>query len=291
MDAQGDSDADLTVRALLLEARRRLAEAPFAPSGREATLLLGHVLGQRESTLLAFDERSVAVAETRRFHGLLARRLAGEPIAYLLGEREFYGRPFEVDRRVLIPRPETEHLVEAALTSAATDAPRIVDVGTGSGCIAVTLACERPDARVVATDRSPAALVVARRNAARHGVSSRISWLATDLANGLRATRIDLLVSNPPYIDPAESSRLSPEVVAHEPGLALFAPDRGRGLIEHLLGYAAALRPGTPIVLEIGYDQADWLAARVNATPHLALDRIIEDYAGVPRTAVLVRTT
>lgn len=274
---------------LLRSARRRLARAPFEPSTREAALLLGHVLGLGEAAVLARDDEAVDEETRRRFAALLERRLAGEPVAYLLGEREFYGRPFTVDRRVLIPRPETEHLIEAVLALDLPEAPRILDVGAGSGSIAVTLALEIPGARVVASDTSLGALRVLAANVARHGVGDRVSPVAADLAGALRLESVDLLVSNPPYVDPAEKARLSPEVVDFEPGAALFAPQSGRAVIERLLAEASALRPGTPLVIEIGYDQAEWLRAAVSGRRDLAVRDVIRDYAGLDRTAVLER--
>ncbi len=273
--------------------QERLAEASFAPSRREATLLLGHILGLREAQIFAYPERLVTPDEQRRLEILMRRRLAGEPMAYLLGEREFYGRPFFVDRRVLIPRPETEHLVEAALALDLPETPRIIDIGTGSGCIALTLALERPDARVVATDRSLDALAVARRNQAllaagsRSALAGRTTFVRADMAQGIRSRGIDLLVSNPPYIDPAEEPSLSPEVTDYEPASALFAAERGRAAIRQLLGTAQRLRPGTMTLIEIGYDQADWLREAVTNHPPLRLDRLIEDYARIPRVAVI----
>ena len=166
LEAVGSRIVHSTVQGLLVEARRRLAAAPFAPPAREAGLLLAHALGVSEAQVLARHDEDVPAAAADRFLALLERRLAGEPFAYLTGEREFYGRGFRVDRRVLIPRPETEHLVEAALALPLPPGPRILDLGTGSGCLAVTLAAELPAATVVATDLSLAALAVARANAA-----------------------------------------------------------------------------------------------------------------------------
>ncbi len=274
--------------------QQRLAAASFAPSRREATLLLSHVLGLREAQILAYPERVITPQEERQLESLMRRRLAGEPMAYLLGEREFYGRPFSVDSRVLIPRPETEHLVEAALMLDLPATPRIVDVGTGSGCIALTLALERPDARVVAIDRSMGALAVAQRNrrllTADPGASDltgRTTFIRADMADGIRGSGIDLLVSNPPYVDPADGPSLSPEVTVYEPASALFAADQGRAAISQLLDTAQRLRPGTMTLIEIGYGQADWLRAAIGDHPRLRLDRLIEDYAQIPRVAVI----
>ncbi len=279
----------LTIGQLLREGRRDLAAAPFEPSTREATLLLSHVLGRGEASILAHDEAGVSASEAHRFRDLLERRLRGEPVAYLLGEREFYGRPFAVDPGVLIPRPETEHLIEAVLGRELPPAPRLIDVGTGTGCIAITLALEIPRARVVATDLSLAALRVASGNRKRHGVGDRMALVGCDLVAALRLGPIDLVVSNPPYVDPADRGSLSREVHDFEPHLALFAEDRGRSVLARLLAEAAVLRPGAHLAVEIGYDQSEWLAAAVSKTEVWELVDLIRDYGSIPRTAVLKR--
>lgn len=296
-----------TVRDLLAEAKRGLAAAPFEPPPREAHHLLGHVLGLSEAQVLARDDQPVPPEAEAAFRGLLERRLAGEPVAYLLGEREFYGRTFRVDSRVLIPRPETEHLVEAALDPELGLPPRarVLDVGTGSGAIALTLALERPGWRVVGADLSPAALAVARDNARRlalSGASSgdgdrRLRLVASDLASALRLGGFDLLVSNPPYIALEEAAALSPEVRDFEPPGALFgclpgdgaagAPS-GTGIASRLLEGLEELPPHAPVVLEIGHGQLEAvleLARRHGRRPA----RTIADYAGIPRVVVLTR--
>jgi release factor glutamine methyltransferase len=269
-------------------ARRRLAAAPFRPPAREAWLLMGRVLGLSEAQVLAREDRPLAAEEAARFEALLARRLRGEPVAYLVGEKEFYGRPFAVDRRVLIPRPETEHLVEAALAVALPPAPRLLDVGTGSGCLAVTLALEIAGARVVATDRSPGALGVAAGNARRHRVGDRVALVAADLFAGLDPGRFDLVVANPPYVDRGEAAELSPEVVEFEPEGALFPPGRGEALVVDLIEGAARLAPGATLLVEIGRGQ---LAAARHAAARsgLAVAAVVDDYAGVPRVVRLER--
>ncbi len=282
--------------ALLKATRQRLARAPFAPSSREALLLLAHVLDVREAQILAYPERAVTPTQAQHLERLLTRRLNGEPMAYLLGEREFYGRPFAVDSRVLIPRPETEHLVEAALALDLPPRAQVVDMGTGSGCIALTLALERPDLRVLAIDRSLGALVVARDNRARladpahpgkSNLNHRVTLAQADRVRPVRLARVDLLVSNPPYVDPADRPALSTEVTDHEPATALFAEDRGCAMIAHLLDHARHLRSGTPTVIEIGYGQGEWLRGAIDARPELRLEQLIDDYAGIPRTAVI----
>jgi len=274
------------VDELAEEAGRRLAATAFRPPRREALLLLGRVLGWTEAQVLARGDRFVPSDAETRFRGLLERRLAGEPVAYLLGEREFYGRTFRVDDRVLIPRPETEHLVEEALTLPLPPRPRVLDVGTGSGCLAVTLALEIPSARVVATDLSPGALAVASANARLLG--SKVTLVATDLAAGLRLAHFDLVVSNPPYIGRDEEAALSPEVRSFEPHLALFADGGGEAVIGRLLELGRALRPGVHMAFEIGYGQLERVLHRVGAAPFSVVG-IREDLAGIPRVLVLRR--
>lgn len=278
-----------TIGELLRAGRARLSAAPLAPPSREAALLLGRVLGLSEAQVLARDERPVDPSDALRFEEWIERRAGGEPVAYLLGEREFYGRVFRVDPRVLIPRPETEHLIERALATPLPSHPRILEVGAGSGCIAVTLACELPAARLVATDLSAGALAVARSNAIRLGAAVRVAWVRTDLFAGIALDTIDLLVSNPPYVDRTEAAEMSPEVCNFEPHLALFPPGGGGvETISRLLASAAPLRPGVRVLLEIGRGQLEAVesSARAAGFDLLAAQ---PDYAGIPRVAVLAR--
>lgn len=278
----------MRVRDLLAEARARLAATSFGAPPREASLLLGRVLGLTEAQILARDQEEVPSEAAERFLALLDRRLTGEPVAYLFGEREFYGRTFEVDDRVLIPRPETEHIIEAALAEPLPPRPWILDVGTGSGILPVTLALEIPDARVVATDLSPGALAVATGNARRLGAGGRIYPVRTDLTAGLDLSRFDLVVSNPPYIDPADEPTLSPEVTRFEPSLALFAPGTGDSILERLFTLCAGLRSGVRLIVEIGYGQLD-VARRHAEASALLLEEARPDYSGIPRVLVLRR--
>lgn len=277
-----------TVHDLLADARSRLAAAPFQPPIREAALLLGRVLGLSEAQVWARGERVVEPASAERFAELLARRLGGEPVAYLLGEREFWGRTFHVDRRVLIPRPETEHVVEEALAAPLPAAPLILDAGTGSGILAVTLALEIPGARAVATDLSPGALAVAAGNARRLGAAERVHPVGADLARGLDLSRFDLAVSNPPYIDPADAPSLSVEVAGFEPHLALFAPGSGDSVIARLCAELAGLRSGVRLLLEIGFGQLAAARTHAEAAGWIFLGARA-DYAGIPRVVTLQR--
>lgn len=273
---------------LLADARRRLVAAGVPAAPREARLLLGWVLGISEAGLLAHPEIEVGAADRERFAGFVERRIAGEPVAYLFGIKEFFGRPFAVDARVLVPRPETEHLVEMALELDLPERPRLLDIGTGSGCLAITLALEIPGARVVAVDISPGALAVARRNARR--LDARVALLGGDLTTALRLGGFDLVVSNPPYIDRDDPAAVEIQVDAHEPHAALYADDRGRAVIRRLLDAAIEMRPGAALLLEIGFDQSAWLADAVDRRPGLRLVEMREDHAGIPRSARILRT-
>jgi release factor glutamine methyltransferase len=195
----------------------------------------------------------------------LRRRRAGEPLQYIRGRCDFYGREFLVDGRVLIPRPETEILVEQAVRRVPRGA-RVADVGTGSGCIAITLALERPDLRVLGVDVSAAALALAKRNRDRLG--ARVSFVVSDLLSAVR--RVDFVVSNPPYIPAADIDALQTEVRDHEPRNALTPGPRGTEVIDRLLA------SGIPCILEVGYGQA----------VRLQVDEIIPDLAGIPRIVV-----
>jgi release factor glutamine methyltransferase len=272
----------VTVDELLRQAYDELAGASFRPPRREARLLLSTVLGWDEAKLMSRGEATVPAVAASRFTQLLDRRLTGEPIAYLLGEKEFFGRSFFVDSRVLVPRPETEHLIEAVLVRLDNSSPRVLDLGTGSGCIAVTLAAEFPRARVVAVDNSIGALAVARRNIALHRVSDRVSMVSADLATALDVSGFDLVVSNPPYVDPDDDRLVTKEVVNFEPSTALFAADKGEAIIRRMLTDLARLDSGTPLCFEIGSGQAPSLARAISSSPFKLLE-IKPDLAGIPR--------
>lgn len=276
-----------TVGELVDDARRRLRSAPFAPSPREAALLLGRVLGLSEAQVAARDDSAVDPADAERFRTLVERRLTGEPVAYLVGDREFYGRRFAVDDRVLVPRPETEHLVELALGLPLSESPRLLDLGTGSGCLAVTLALELPAATVIAADASIAALAVARRNVVCHGVEDRVALVAGDWATPLAAA-FDLVLTNPPYLAEADRPTVSHEVQGFEPRAALFADAHGLGAVSRLLDSLAVHRGTTLLACEIGDGQLPAVAA-IAGERGWARRRVVDDYAGKPRAVLLRR--
>jgi release factor glutamine methyltransferase len=243
----------MTVRSWLIMAREELTLAGIPSSKLESEILLGHSLGLERSFLLSHPDEIIAELPA---NVLLGRRLSGEPLAYLLGFREFYGRRFSVNPDVLIPRHETEEVVEAALGLPLASVAVVVDVGTGSGCIAVTCALERPRWQVFATDISARAIQVASRNADALGAS--VQFVVADLLGPLVDGMFDLLISNPPYIGHEEV--LESQVADHEPALALFAEDQGLAVIRRLAQARSKLKPGGWIVMEMGHEQGEAVA-------------------------------
>jgi release factor glutamine methyltransferase len=212
------------------------------------------------------------------------------PVQHLLGEWDFFGRPFFVDSRALVPRPETELLIETALLEAPASR-RVLDLGTGSGILAVTWLAERPESRAVAVDISTGALALARANGTRHSVLDRLALVAGDWTSALsdRET-FDLAMSNPPYLAVGQAALLSSTVRNHDPAQALFAGADGLDSVRRLLkDVPARLSPGTPFLFEIGAGQADHVAFEVGARREWRLERIVPDFAGIPRVAVLRR--
>jgi release factor glutamine methyltransferase len=271
-----------------------------------------HALGRDRAWLYAHPESELDTATHERYFSLIARRAEGIPTQHLTGHQEFWGLDFEVNPDVLIPRPETEHVIEAAIerlgavratgSALRKGAFRIADVGTGSGCIAIALAHEFPVAQIVATDISAAALEVARRNAARHEVSSRIEFSECNLLDcvlhesritghpslAVRASEtrsFDLIASNPPYIGRGEAATLPREVREHEPAVALFGGATGTELYAPLIAQAAMLlKPSGILVLELGHDSAEY-ASRLLAAPEWVGVAFTSDLAGIPRVA------
>jgi len=304
------------VRAALKEAMARLAAAQVPSHALAAELLLMHALGRDRAWLYAHPEEMLDSAAAQKYFGFLTRRAAGEPTQYITGKQEFWGLELEVTPAVLIPRPETEHVVEVALERLRQrpghqlDGPlRVADVGTGSGCLAVALAKELPRAGILATDISGGALEVARRNAMRHGVASSIQFVCANLldafliplpacpeAEGRRGARhasllFDLMVSNPPYVAREEAAELPREVREHEPHQALFGGRSGFEVYPQLASQAAELlRPGGILVLEIGYDSAVRVRNIFERDLRWSHVAVTTDLAGIERVLAAERT-
>jgi len=259
IQASTTSPTGPTLRSALLEASAALA-ACHESAWLEAELLLAHVLRRGRSHLHAHPEQQLDAGSAAQFHSLLRRRVEGEPLAYLTGEREFWSLPLAVSPAVLIPRPESELVVERALAllseprSSDSGARRVAELGTGSGAIALALAAERPHWRLVATDRSAAALRIARLNAQRLGLAERIEFLDGDWFAPLSERRFHAILSNPPYVSDREAGEDS---LRFEPRIALSAGPSGLEALTHLIAHAGAfLEPGGWLVLEHGVGQA-----------------------------------
>lgn len=249
----------MNLRMALDQAEARLRSGPHRERARlDAESLLLHVTGKNKAWLMTRLDEQLAEADASLYFELIERRFRGEPVQYILGESEFYGLPFRVTRAVLAPRPETEHLVEKVLDLAASfQAPRIVDIGTGSGIIAVALACKLPRAEITAIDISASALKLARTNAQRNGVLDRIRFLEGNLLAPVAGEQFEIVVSNPPYIPTTDRASLAVEVRDYEPELALFAGSDGLDIYRRLIpGSSVALVSGGFLALEIGYGQA-----------------------------------
>jgi release factor glutamine methyltransferase len=282
----------MTLREALTRATRQLDASPdlCAGAARDAALLLRHALGISHAAQLADPKRRLTPAQQAAFDALVQRRLANEPIQYITGEQEFYGLALGVTPAVLIPRPETEQLVEAVLAELDPTRPlRILDVGTGSGAIAIALAHHLPRAHVTAVDLSAAALEVAASNAARHGLTNRIRFVQSDLLDALPPGELpfDFIVSNPPYVPTADRGSLHPQVRDHEPAAALFAGPDGLDVYRRLIPQArAALRPNGILALEIGQGQREAVAALLADWNEL---RFLDDLQQIPRVALAHR--
>jgi release factor glutamine methyltransferase len=265
----------------------RLRSGPHGEHARrDAETLLLHLLGKSRAWFLACLDRDLPHDQASRFMQLIERRYRGEPIQYITGEQEFYRLTFCVTPDVLIPRPETEHLVEKVVELAPLfPKPRMVDVGTGSGAIAISLAHEHPDAAITAIDISASALELARRNAERNGLANRINFLQGDLLAPVHRERFEFVVSNPPYVPEMDRNSLSVEVRDHEPALALFAGDDGLDVYRRLIPAAfGVILPGGFIALEIGYGQSESVAALL-ARAGFARIELAPDLQGIPRVA------
>jgi release factor glutamine methyltransferase len=306
----------MDVRSALKEGIGRLRAADVSSFTLAAEILLLHVLGRDRTWIYAHPEEILSEGVAQRYFELIARRAAGEPTQHLTGKQEFWGLEFEVTPEVLIPRPETEHVIEVALDRLALREVRagrpnkndgaglrIADIGTGSGCIAVALAKELPAARFVAVDISAAALAVARRNAERHGVAERIEFVESNLLQGLRESDtltqhaaplqgtitasdlplLDLIVSNPPYVGRREAETLAREVRDHEPELALYGGEEGYELYGELIRQGAEhLKPGRILVLELGHGSLPAVEPLLDSARWTNVG-VTKDLAGIPR--------
>jgi release factor glutamine methyltransferase len=284
----------VTFAELVADARRRLESAGVDANeaALDARLLAQYVLGWDAARLLTRETEDAPADFCDSFNALVARREAREPLAYITGQKEFWNLTLLVTPTVLVPRPETELLVEIALQLFPARETRFsaADAGTGSGCIAVALAKERPGAVVLATDIAAGALAVARLNAARHGVSQRIEFLETDLLKGA-PDPFDLIVSNPPYVPSVQGPSLQPEVRDYEPAIALFAGDDGLEAIRRLIPESVLrLNPGGVLAFEFGFGQEQAIEQLVGAAPGLRLAEIRKDLRGIPRAAIATRT-
>ncbi|HEY1404884.1 MAG TPA: peptide chain release factor N(5)-glutamine methyltransferase, partial [Pyrinomonadaceae bacterium] len=279
----------MKIAEALTEAAAALRAAGIAEARPDARALLSHTLTRDHAFLIAHSQDELEPSAVARFRELIGRRATGEPVQYLTGRQEFYGLDFEVNPAVLIPRPETELLVEVALEllRETNAAPLLCDVGTGSGCIPVALLHERRDARACGLDISPDALAVATRNAARHAVAERLTLLVSDCFDALRAEAhaetFDLITSNPPYIAESDIPHLQREVREHEPRVALTPGGDGLSLIRRLLTESPRfLHTGGHLVFEIGYEQHEAVASLVDESVWTLLD-IRRDLQGIPR--------
>jgi release factor glutamine methyltransferase len=321
----------MDIRTALKQGIARLREANVPSFTLAAELLLLQILNRNRTWLYAHPEERITESDAKDFEKLLARRAAGEPTQHLTGKQEFWGLEFEVTPDVLIPRPETEHLIEVALDrlalrerragrpqKSAGEGLQVADIGTGSGCIAIALAKELPAANFVATDISPAALAVAKRNAARHSASNRIHFIECNLlafpgqaqqaapqpgnipnnaSPAVHESRVtshqsrlfDLIVSNPPYIGRRESPSLPREVRDHEPAAALFAGEEGYELYADLIAQSAAhLEPAGILVLELGHNSLPAVQPILDAKDWTNVG-VTNDLAGIPRVLAAER--
>jgi release factor glutamine methyltransferase len=287
----------MTIREAIEQAVQQLTRArqqshlPVENPRLDAQILLGHILSKERSYLYMFPDQELDAAQEACWQDVLARRVRGEPVAYLTGHKEFYGLDFVVDRRVLIPRPETELLVEAALTFcrqrlASGRSPVVADIGTGSGAIPVSIAVNEPDLPYLyAVDVSPDALAVARLNSQRHHVAGRVRFLQGDLLTPLPEP-VDLLLANLPYVGTDEQTTMLPDVLDYEPHLALFSGPDGLELLSRLLteaGQSGKLREGAVLLLEIGYRQKAPLTQLAREIWPQASVTCFKDYAGWDR--------
>jgi release factor glutamine methyltransferase len=303
MDNPPDDQHNALAEASTLGEALRLARAALRASETatpdlDARVLLAHVVGISPAMALADSDRQLALEQATRYAELVARRIAGEPVAYLTGHREFMGLDVRTDSRALIPRPETELLVEAALADIRArlqqdpaSPPLVADIGTGSGAIAIAIAALEPRLpHIYATDISTDALALSQENAIQLGVAGRITFLEGNLLDPLPEA-VDVLLSNLPYVAPRDASILPPDVRLYEPRLALYSQDDGLAHIQRLLAESPAhLRPDATLILEFGYDQRNTIEAMARAVFPQGRIKVGADYAGWDRY-IIIRTS
>lgn len=278
-----------TMRQAITWANGILSERSIASARRDAEVLLLFVTGLERVQLYTNGEQELSADQCARYEALIARRAEGEPVAYLVGKKEFYALDFAVGPEVLIPRPETEILVEKAAAWAPGRAT-VLEIGVGSGAVIVALAVERPDLQLIGLDISLNALRTARDNARRHGVAGRIRLFVGDALSAVQA-RFPLILMNPPYIAQGDAHSLSPDVARYEPGIALFGGNDGLDVIRKVLSAAAGnLLPKGLLLLECGYDQQSSVTKLVEAAVGLKVREWISDLGGIPRVVVVERT-
>jgi len=278
-----------TIAEILKEAASELNNAGVPEARREARSLLSFILGKDRTFLISHAEDETDENSFVRLREFVERRAAGEPLQYITGVQDFYGREFRVTPDVLIPRPETELLIEAALQIAGDTAPFICDVGTGSGCIAVTLLCELINARAVAIDKSAPALEIAKLNAQNHSVAERAIFVVSDCFDSLdsRDYEFDWIVSNPPYVAERALEGLQREVRDHEPRIALSPGGDGLSVIRRLIDEGPSfIKPNGYLLMEIGFDQGE-AVERLVRNSAWSLRELRPDLQGIPRIVVL----
>lgn len=278
---------DDSLEQLLKKASAALKAADSDSPRLDAEVILAHILGCQRTYLYAHSERQLGVAELEQYVSLVKQRCTGMPVAYLTGERDFYGHSFLVNPSVLVPREETECLVECALECLANQvSPRVLDLCTGSGVVAITLALEMANLEVVAQDISLQALEVARANSLRHQVADRVSFFAGDLFSELGIPRpFEVIVANPPYIGRLDAVQPDVNVSRHEPNLALFGGDDGLDVIRSIVVQAGDwLKPGGSLLLEIGFNQAELVMDLLGQAGFSAI-KCDRDFSGIDRIA------
>lgn len=278
----------MTLREAMAAALTRLAGDPElrSSSQQDAEYLLLHRLQISRAALRAHPLRELTAEELAGYEADVARRLRHEPIQYITGEQEFYGLRLRVTPTVLIPRPETEHLVEAVAARLA-GAVRILDVGTGSGAIALALAKELPEAIVTAVDLSPAALAVARSNASALGFAKRVRFLESDLLEAIDGEKFDAVVSNPPYVPEGDRAGLAAQVREFEPGMALFGGNSGLDVYRRLIPQAyESLEVGGLLAMEIGFGQREAVAGLLDGWREI---EFVDDLQGIARVVMAIK--